>query len=101
MIITRWQAPVSPTAAQIKMMLETEGLEAFTELYSPTEKISEHRHPYTEVRYVVSGELMFNIAGNQFLLRAGDRVEVPANTKHSHFAGNNDPCSCVCAQKLF
>lgn len=97
MIITRWQAPITPNRSQIQMILEAEGLEPYEEVYQPQSKISEHRHPFCEIRVIVSGEMLFNISGNQFLLRAGDRVEIPGNTKHSHTAQGADPCLCICA----
>jgi len=99
MIITRWQAPLVPTKQQVHMILESEGLESVEEIYEPQTKIPDHRHPFAEVRIVVEGEMLFNISGNQFVLRAGDRVEIPANTKHSHTAHGTISCVCVCAQR--
>lgn len=99
LIITRWQAPLTPSKTLIKQMFETEGLEPLEESFEPQTKIPEHRHPFHEVRMVVSGELLFNIAGNQFLLRPGDRVEVPSNTKHSHTSQGDDACICIYAQR--
>lgn len=99
MLITRWQAPLTPNKSQASLILESEGLEPYEELYEPQMKVHEHRHPFAEVRVIVEGELLFNISGNQFLLRPGDRVEVPANTKHSHMAQGSSRCICVCAQR--
>ena len=97
MIITRWPAPLVPSREQLHMILEAEGLEPFDETYDPQMKVNDHRHPFAEVRIVVAGEMLFNISGNQFLLRPGDRLEIPANTKHSHIAHSN--VVCVCAQR--
>jgi quercetin dioxygenase-like cupin family protein len=99
MIITRWQAPIIPSKNQIKKILENEGLEPFEETYEPQVKIPDHRHPFAEVRVIVSGEILFNISGNQFVMRPGDRVEIPANTKHSHMIQGTDDCVCICAQR--
>lgn len=99
MIITRWQAPIFPSKEQINHILESEGLEVFEEIYQPNTKVNDHRHPFAEVRFVVSGELIFNISGNQFVLRAGDRLEIPANTKHSHVSQGPQACVCICAQR--
>lgn len=99
MIITRWQAPIVPSKAQVHMILESEGLEPFEETYDPQTKIPDHRHPFAEVRVIVAGEMLFNISGNQFVLRPGDRVEIPANTKHAHTSHGSTPCVCVCAQR--
>lgn len=99
MIITRWQAPITPNKSQVHMILEAEGLEPYEENYEPSSKIADHRHPFCEVRIVVEGEMLFNISGNQFLLRAGDRVEIPGNTKHSHSTQSGSSCLCVCAHR--
>lgn len=99
MIITRWQAPVLPTREQIIMILEDEGLECHEEVYQPNQKVSEHRHPFCEVRLIADGELLFSIGGTQFLLRKGDRVEIPANTKHSHLAQGDKACVCICSRR--
>lgn len=96
-IITKWQAPIVPTKEQIKLILESEGLEPYEESFEPQLKVKEHRHPFCEVRVIVAGELLFSVSGNQFLLRAGDKIEIPANTKHSH--SNQGECLCVCAQR--
>lgn len=101
MKITRWLAPINPSKEQIKMLLESEGLDIYEETFDGKVKIQEHRHPFSEVRVVVSGELLFNIAGNQFLMRPGDRVEIPANTRHSHVNNSNQVCLCLCSQRSF
>ena len=101
MLIVRWQAPVLPEAAQLKMIFEAEGLEPREELLQPEVKISDHRHPFDEVRVIVSGELMFNVAGNQVLLRPGDRIEIPANTRHSYSCHGQQESLSLCAQRPF
>lgn len=94
MIIHRWQAPIGLTELQAKLILESEGLEYTVEKYPAKTKIKEHRHSFTEVRIVISGEMLFNISGNQVLLRPGDRLEIPANTRHTHSTqGNEDSIS--------
>lgn len=100
MLISRWQAPVKPSRQHALMILEAEGLEAFEENLEPQAKVGEHRHPFAEVRIVLSGELLFNVAGNQVLVREGDRIEIPANTRHSHSCQGSIPCLSVFAQKL-
>ncbi len=84
MLIKRWQASVVPNQEQIKLMFFNEGLEIVEEKIEPETKFQEHRHPFCEVRVIIEGELLFNVGGTQLLLRAGDRIEIPANTKHWH-----------------
>lgn len=101
MLINRWQAPLVPTRDLAFLMVTNEGLEPTEERYEANVKIPEHRHPFDEVRIVLEGEMLFNIAGNQLLIRAGDRIEIPANTKHSHSTTVAGPSLSVCASRPF
>lgn len=99
MLVTRWQAPMLPTRQQMALMLESEGLEPQEETLPIGSEISDHRHPFDEVRIVVSGQLRLDIAGNRLLLRSGDRILIPANTRHSKQADGDLPCVCLYAMK--
>ena len=101
MIVTRWQAPVLPSLEQIKLIFETEGLLPNEEILAAKTVIKDHRHPFDEVRMVISGTLLMNISGNQILLRAGDRIEIPSNTRHSKSAEGDGSCVCVVAPRPF
>ena len=101
MLVTRWQAPVVPNKQQIKMMFEAEGLAPYEELFQPQTAIGDHRHPFDEVRMVVEGQMLLDIAGNRLLLRAGDKIIIPSNTRHSKQVDGDQPCLCICAQKTF
>lgn len=100
MIITRWQAPLIPDKDQVKAMFRGEGLEPYEEVVSTGTEITDHRHPFVEIRMVAVGELLMNISGNQLLLRAGDKIIIPANTKHSHKTLASENCLCICAKKI-
>jgi quercetin dioxygenase-like cupin family protein len=101
MLIRRWQAPVVPDQTQMIKMFEMEGYEPFLETLEPEKDIRDHKHPFDEVRMVSSGELLMNVSGNQLLLRAGDRITIPSNTKHSKKVNSAQPCVCICAKKSF
>jgi len=101
LIITRWQAQVVPSIEQMKMMFEVEGLEPQLETYDPEIEIGEHRHPFDEVRMVCSGTLLINIDGTKLLLRAGDKIHIPSNTKHSTKTEGSGACVSICAKKIF
>ena len=100
MIIERWQAPLIPDKRLIYLLFKREGLEPFEETLQPNESISTHRHPFDEVRMILSGELKLDISGNKLLLRAGDKITIPSNTKHSKTVEAAEPCICICAQKI-
>ena len=101
MIVNRWQAPVLPTAEQIYQIFEREGLRPFEETYQPGEEICAHRHPFDEVRMLVKGSLLLDIAGNRLLLRAGDKIVIPSNTIHSKKTQGDSSCVCICSYKAF
>jgi quercetin dioxygenase-like cupin family protein len=101
MLVTRWQAPRVPDKSQMLMMFETEGLEPVEEVLEAGQTIPDHRHPFDEIRMVATGQLMLDIAGNQMLLRPGDKVVIPANTRHSKRAEGTEECVCICANQVY
>jgi quercetin dioxygenase-like cupin family protein len=101
MVVTRWQAPVLPKSEQILMIFQAEGLATTEEVLEPGTEIRDHRHPFDEIRMVISGSLFMNISGNQILLRAGDRIDIPANTRHSKTAQGTESCVSVVAHRPF
>ena len=101
MIVNRWQAPIFPTKEQILLFFEREGLKPIEEVYQPGEEIKNHYHPFDEVRMLVKGALLVDIAGNRLLLRGGDKIIIPSNTRHAKSAQGDLPCISICAYKAF
>jgi quercetin dioxygenase-like cupin family protein len=101
MIVIRWQAPLKPTKEQALMIFRAEDLQPHEETLTHQEIYPEHRHPFDEVRMILSGELSVNVNGNQLLLRSGDKIIIPSNTKHSQKVLGQDPCLCIVANKPF
>lgn len=101
MIVVRWQAPLRPTKEQALMIFRAEDLVPREEVLTKDEVYPEHKHPLDEIRMVLDGELSMNINGNQLLLRAGDKIMVPSNTKHSQKVLGDSPCLCIVANKPF
>ena len=101
MLVRRWQAPVVPMKEQIVRMFEMEGLDPYEEVFPRGAEVGDHKHPFDEVRMVSEGELLLNVAGNQLLLRAGDRIVIPSNTRHSKKVQGDSECICICAKKAF
>ncbi len=46
----------------------------------------EHKHPHTQITYVIEGTLAFSIEGDTRGLHKGDSVFIPPNTLHSALA---------------
>ncbi len=100
MVITRWQAPSVPSLEQMQMLFKVEGLDPKLETYQANSEIKEHRHPLDEIRMVVSGTLLVNVSGTKLLLRAGDRIEIPSNTKHATKAEGDEDCVSIYANRI-
>lgn len=101
MIVIRWQAPLKPTKEQALMIFRAEDLQPREEVLNKETSYPEDKHPFDEVRMVLEGELSMNINGNRLLLRAGDKIMVPSNTKHSQQVLSESPCVCIVANKPF
>ena len=101
MLVFRWQAPLLPTKTQILSSFESEGLKPCEELLPPKSFIKNHSHPFDEVRVIISGELIIDISGNRLLLRPGDKIVIPSNTKHSKEVDGEKECLCICASHLY
>ena len=101
MLVFRWQAPLLPTKKQILSSFESEGLKPCEELLPPKSFIQNHSHPFDEVRVIISGELIIDISGNKLLLRPGDKIVIPSNTKHSKEVDGEKECLCICAIHLY
>ncbi len=99
MLVFRWQAPIVPDKKQIRSLFEAEGLVPTEEVFPPETQVNWHIHPFDEVRTVAQGEVLFDIAGNQLLLRAGDRIVIPSNTKHAFKTQGTTDCICIVALK--
>jgi quercetin dioxygenase-like cupin family protein len=100
MKINRWTAELNPDLGIIENLFSTEGLEC-KEIRVPSgAKIANQRTTMTEVIQLVSGELIFNLSGTQFALRAGDRLEVAANTMYSYNNLKSEESLFLTAYKL-
>ena len=61
----------------------------------PGDRYAAHEHAYTKVLYCTSGSIDFDLGdGRTLSLRAGDRLELPAGTRHSAVVGA-DGCTCI------
>jgi quercetin dioxygenase-like cupin family protein len=100
MKIIRWRADRKATQVEIETMFRDEGIDFTIEEYPADCHIKDHRHPFDEVRMVVSGALRYNVAGNEFILREGDRLELPSNTRHQTQVGPEAPCVTILGYRV-
>jgi quercetin dioxygenase-like cupin family protein len=76
--------------------LSAEGLVASSWSNGPRDRYSAHEHDYDKVIVVGSGSITFGLpeAGVAIALEAGDRLELPAGTRHDAVVGDGG-VTCV------
>ena len=90
-----------PSLDQLKMILHSEGAEIQEEEFPAASEVREHRHPFEEIRIIYRGSMIFNFTGNKILLRPGDKIVIPPNTKHSMHVQSEEDCLSVVAYRPF
>ncbi len=80
--VIRWSKPKKPTLEELQASLRSEGL-AFA-LFSdpPGVKYGRHKHDFDDFIVIVSGRMKLGVDGNEWIMKPGDRIDLPANTPH-------------------
>ena len=79
--ITRWDGAQAPVQSNLVGAMKAEDMVAYVEDSDPC-RIEAHKHPNDEVLVVVSGEMTFGVGDQMWVLKAGDRLDLPAETSH-------------------
>lgn len=83
---------------KIKKVLEEEGyFNIFSWCDSPGSFYDWHTHPYEEVRWVYEGEVVMGTEYGEVILKPGDRLDLPAGTKH--WAKSKNGVCYICGSK--
>ena len=89
--VTRWNKAEPSTQSELMRALEAEGLTAYIEDDEPGHRYEPHVHPNDEVLVVVTGEITMGVGEQQWVLKSGDRLDLPANTWHWADTGAEGP----------
>lgn len=100
MIVHRWQALQLPNRKQIENIFIDEDLSPQEEVSTPEVTEQYTLLPYAQVRIIVEGQMMMDVDGNKVLLKQGDRIILPANTKHKKYAQGTEKCISLVAHKV-
>jgi mannose-6-phosphate isomerase-like protein (cupin superfamily) len=71
------------TQDEAEAKLHREGYEPFRWYDVPGARYPSHRHSQDECIWVLKGEIEFEIDGQNYELRAGDRLYLPAGAVHT------------------
>lgn len=87
--VTPWADSVPPTESTLMRLCKEQGLHPYQWSNNPHDVYSAHSHSYDKVIYVVRGSITFGLPelGKEILLKAGDRLDLPAGTVHNAQVG--------------
>lgn len=78
-------------AATLRQRLQSEGYSVFEWTDAPGTSYGPHSHAEDQSHCIISGELELTVGEETYVLRAGDRDFLPANTLHSAFVPGDEP----------
>ncbi len=82
--LERWTASDGPLSEKRMMRaLELEGYDVLVYTYRPGTVFSEHEHAQNKCDAVLAGALRIRVGETPYDLGAGDRLYLPARTRHS------------------
>jgi quercetin dioxygenase-like cupin family protein len=82
MDIVRLMEPKKATARNLAEVLRREGLETEMNTDPPGTRYGRHKHEFDDFVVVVSGTLKLYTEKAAWILKPGDRLNIPANTLH-------------------
>jgi len=88
-----------PTEEEAEARLRQEGYEPFRWTDVPGAQYPRHRHAYDECIWILKGEIVFNVEGKDYPLKAGDRIYLPERTPHTAIVPNIRMVTFLVGQK--
>ncbi len=86
-------APPEPSV--IEKRLRSEARDVYGWSNGPADRYEQHAHAYHKLLYCTTGSIDFILGdGRTLTLKAGDRMLLPAGTRHAALVGP-DGCACV------
>jgi quercetin dioxygenase-like cupin family protein len=80
--IERWKEVYTPNAAVLRMKLSAEGYRVTQWSDRAGLVYALHKHPQAQSHWVISGSMEFTVGGETYVLNAGDRDFLEADTWH-------------------
>jgi quercetin dioxygenase-like cupin family protein len=71
-----------PTLVELRTILETEGLESVLYSDRPGTKYGRHKHDFDDFIVMVQGQMKLWTEKAVYLLKPGDRLDLPKNILH-------------------
>ncbi len=99
--VTRWIGGQHPTLNSISQLMQKDGLRPYMWMNMPNHRYAVRSHGYDKVLYVISGtlEIILPDSNQRIVLKAGDRVDIPAGVRHGTNVGQNGAKCVEAAQR--
>ena len=88
--VERWSEERAPDARELRRRLEAEGYRVVQWSDAPGTSYSPHRHAENQSHWIGSGALELRVRGESYVLRAGDRDFLAANTVHAAYVPDEE-----------
>lgn len=99
--ILRWNRGSAPNPAMMRLILENEGYKVFQWGDLPEMTYAPHKHAEDQSHWIISGALELTIERlGTYVLEAGDRDFMPANTYHSARVVGEEPVVYLVGEKI-
>ena len=87
--VTPWAGSAPPTQSSLWRLMIDEGLSPYSWSNGPHDTYSAHSHSYDKIIYVLQGSITFGLPelSQMLALKAGDRLDLPANIVHDAIVG--------------
>ena len=85
--VRHWTNAAAPDEATLRGTLAAEGFSAFCWRDTPNAHYDEHEHDRDESIWLLAGTIRFGADRRELALAPGDRLMLPAGTRHTADAG--------------
>lgn len=87
--ITPWPEETPPAEEELREFLAHQEMKVYRWSSEPEDVLSGHTHGYHKILYVVEGSIKFDfpVRHKTINLKVGDRLDLPAGTRHSAVVG--------------
>ncbi len=97
--VEKWNRPYSPNPAMLRMEMESEGFRVMSWCDMPEATYGMHRHETEQSHWVISGRIEITVGNIPYVLSAGDRDRMPANTFHTARVIGEEPVTYLIGER--
>lgn len=98
--IERWREVYQPNAAMLRLKMTQEGYRVFQWGDAPHAFYGQHKHPEPQSHWIISGALEITIGAQSYVLKAGDRDFMEAETWHTVRVVSDTPVIYLIGEKI-